>query len=112
MTDNNWGPEFNYELRRKPGHLPWNLSATPCAFGFRNIILTAFATMQQQIANYDFMHWLVQQAKETANMKPFYNIAEHIPETTSITNVDGPMDGCWHDSFYPAFWISAVIRLI
>jgi len=45
-------------------------------------------------------------------MKPFYNIAEHIPETTSITNVDGPMDGCWHDSFY-AFWnISAVIRLI
>jgi len=33
-------------------------------------------------------------------MKPFYNIAEHIPETTSITNVDGPMDGCWHDSFY------------
>jgi len=67
----------------------------------------------RQIANYDFMHWLVQQAKETANMKPFYNIAEHIPETTSITNVDGPMDGCWHDSFYHCIWnISAVIRLI
>jgi 1,4-alpha-glucan branching enzyme len=42
----------------------------------------------------------VQQAKETASMKPFYNIAEHIPETTEITGVDGPMDGCWHESFY------------
>ena len=50
--------------------------------------------------NYDFMHWIVQQTKEVASMKPFYNVAEHIPETPSITNVDGPMDGCWHDSFY------------
>ncbi len=46
------------------------------------------------------MHWVVQEAKKTAGSKPFYDIAEHIPETTSITNVDGPMDGCWHDSFY------------
>jgi 1,4-alpha-glucan branching enzyme len=45
------------------------------------------------------MHWIVQEAKNTAGPKPFYNIAEHIPETTSITNTDGPMDGCWHDSF-------------
>ncbi|HCF28959.1 MAG TPA: alpha-amylase, partial [Cyanobacteria bacterium UBA11049] len=54
----------------------------------------------RQIANYDFMHWIVEEAKKTASMKPFYTIAEHIPETTSITNADGPMDGCWHDSFY------------
>ncbi|GAB1537598.1 hypothetical protein NUACC21_02450 [Scytonema sp. NUACC21] len=53
----------------------------------------------RQIANYDFMHWIVQETKKTASMKPFYNIAEHIPETPTITNVDGPMDGCWHDSF-------------
>ncbi|NES94634.1 MAG: alpha-amylase, partial [Desertifilum sp. SIO1I2] len=54
----------------------------------------------RQIANYDFMHWIVEEAKKTAGSKPFYNVAEHIPETTSITNFDGPMDGCWHDSFY------------
>lgn len=45
------------------------------------------------------MQWIAQEAKTTAGAKPFYNIAEHIPETTSITNIDGPMDGCWHDSF-------------
>jgi len=39
------------------------------------------------------MHWQVQQAKETISI---YNI----PETTSITNVDGPMDGCWHDFYH------------
>ena len=54
----------------------------------------------RQIANYDFMHWIVAETKKAAGKKPFYNIAEHIPETTSITNIDGPMDGCWHDSFY------------
>jgi 1,4-alpha-glucan branching enzyme len=53
----------------------------------------------RQIANYDFMHWIVEEAKKTAGSKPFYNIAEHIPETTTITNLEGPMDGCWHDSF-------------
>jgi 1,4-alpha-glucan branching enzyme len=35
-----------------------------------------------------------------AGPKPFYTIAEYVPEDTSITNLDGPMDGCWHDSFY------------
>jgi len=43
---------------------------------------------------------VVAEAKTAAGTKPFYTVAEHIPETTSITNVDGPMDGCWHDSFY------------
>ncbi len=33
-------------------------------------------------------------------MKPFINIAEHIPEDPAITNLEGPMDGCWHYSFY------------
>ncbi len=33
-------------------------------------------------------------------MKPFVNIAENIPEDPSITNLEGPMDGCWHYSFY------------
>ncbi|MBW4505197.1 MAG: alpha amylase C-terminal domain-containing protein [Scytonematopsis contorta HA4267-MV1] len=101
--DNNWGPEFNYE------HYDENLDTYPARkfvgetvrywvkeFHIDGIRYDA----ARQIANYDFMHWIVQEAKQTAAAKPFYNIAEHIPETTSITNVDGPMDGCWHDSFY------------
>lgn len=101
--DNNWGPEFNYE------HYDEKLETYPAR---RFVGDTVRYWVQEyhldgirydaarQIANYDFMHWIVQQAKETAGAKPFYNIAEHIPETTSITNIDGPMDGCWHDSFY------------
>ncbi len=101
--DNNWGPEFNYEFydekletfpaRRFAGDTVRHWIQEYHIDGIRY-------DAARQIANYDFMHWIVQQTKETASMKPFYNVAEHIPETTSITNADGPMDGCWHDSFY------------
>jgi 1,4-alpha-glucan branching enzyme len=101
--DNNWGPEFNYE------HYDENLDTYPARRFAGDTVRFWVAEYHidgirydaaRQIANYDFMHWIVQEAKQTAGAKPFYNIAEHIPETTSITNVDGPMDGCWHDSFY------------
>ncbi|MBH8571873.1 alpha amylase C-terminal domain-containing protein [Nostocaceae cyanobacterium CENA369] len=101
--DNSWGPEFNYE------HYDENLDVFPARkfigdtirYWIENFHIDGIRyDAARQIANYDFMHWIVQEAKKTAGSKPFYNIAEHIPETTSITNVDGPMDGCWHDSFY------------
>jgi 1,4-alpha-glucan branching enzyme len=101
--DNNWGPEFNYE------HYDENLDTYPARRFIGDTVRYWIEEFHidgirydaaRQIANYDFMHWIVQEAKKTAGNKPFYNIAEHIPETPSITNVDGPMDGCWHDSFY------------
>jgi 1,4-alpha-glucan branching enzyme len=101
--DNNWGPEFNYE------HYDENLDTYPARrfigdtvrFWIQEYHIDGIRyDAARQIANYDFMHWIAQETKQTAGMKPFYNIAEHIPETTSITNADGPMDGCWHDSFY------------
>ncbi len=101
--DNNWGPEFNYELYDE------NLDTYPARRFIGDTVRFWIEEYHvdgirydaaRQIANYDFMHWIVQEAKRTAGTKPFYNIAEHIPETTSITNVDGPMDGCWHESFY------------
>ena len=101
--DNNWGPEFNYEhydenLDVKPA---WKFIGDSVRFWIEEYHIDGIRyDAARQIANYDFMHWIVQETKSTAGTKPFYNIAEHIPETTSITNVDGPMDGCWHDSFY------------
>lgn len=101
--DNNWGPEFNYE------HYDEALETYPARrfigevvrYWVREYNLDGIRyDAARQIQNYDFMHWIVQEAKATAGPKPFYNIAEHIPETPSITNIDGPMDGCWHDSFY------------
>ncbi|GBE95597.1 alpha-amylase family glycosyl hydrolase [Nostoc cycadae] len=100
--DNSWGPEFNYEFYDE------NLETYPARkfigdtvrFWVQEYHIDGIRyDAARQIANYDFMHWIVQEAKKTAGAKPFYNVAEHIPETTSITNIDGPMDGCWHDSF-------------
>ncbi|HEY9639748.1 MAG TPA: alpha-amylase family glycosyl hydrolase [Coleofasciculaceae cyanobacterium] len=100
--DNNWGPEFNYELYDE------NLETYPARqfvgdnvrFWINEYHIDGIRfDAARQIANYDLMHWLVQEAKKTAGVKPFYTVAEYIPETTSITNTDGPMDGCWHDSF-------------
>jgi 1,4-alpha-glucan branching enzyme len=101
--DNSWGPEFNYEhydknLDLKPA---WKFIGDTIIFWIQEYHLDGIRyDAARQIDNYDFMHWITQKAKEAAGPKPFYNIAEHIPETTSITNLDGPMDGCWHDSFY------------
>jgi 1,4-alpha-glucan branching enzyme len=101
--DNNWGPEFNYEfydekLDIKPA---WSFVGDTVRFWIQEYHIDGIRfDAARQIANYDFMHWIVQEAKRTASMKPFYTIAEHIPETPSITNADGPMDGCWHESFY------------
>ncbi|NJL83956.1 MAG: alpha-amylase [Chloroflexaceae bacterium] len=101
--DNSWGPEFNYELYDE------NLDTYPARRFIGDTVRFWVSEYHidgirydaaRQIANYDFMHWIAQEAKQTAGPKPFYNIAEHIPETTTITNADGPMDGCWHDSFY------------
>jgi len=101
--DNSWGPEFNYE------HYDENLDTYPArrfigdtvCFWIQEYHIDGIRyDAARQIANYDFMRWLVERTKECAGEKPFINIAEHIPDTPTITNVDGPMDSCWHDSFY------------
>lgn len=101
--DNSWGPEFNYEFYDE------NLETYPARRFIGDTVRYWIEEFHidgirydaaRQMANYDFMHWIVSETKRIASMKPFYNIAEFIPENPSITNVDGPMDGCWHDSFY------------
>lgn len=102
-TECNWGPEFNYEFYDE------NLDTYPARkfigdtvrFWVREYHLDGIRyDAAKQIGNYDFMSWVVQEAKQEAGVKPFYNVAEYVPENPSITNADGPMDGCWHDSFY------------
>ncbi len=100
--DNSWGPEFNYEFydEKLETYPARKFTGDTIRFWIQEYHIDGIRyDAARQIANYDFMHWIVQEAKKTAGAKPFYNIAEHIPETTSITNLDGPMDGCWHDSF-------------
>ncbi|MEG4987200.1 alpha-amylase family glycosyl hydrolase [Microcoleus sp. BR0-C5] len=101
--DNNWGPEFNYEFYDENlGTFPARqFAGDTVRFWIQEYHLDGIRfDAARQIANYDFMHWVVQEAKNAAGPKPFYTVAEYIPDDPSITNLDGPMDGCWHDSFY------------
>jgi 1,4-alpha-glucan branching enzyme len=101
-ADNNWGPEFNYE------HYDENLETFPARrfvgdsirywvaeYHFDGIRFDA----AKQLDNYDMMRWVVEMSKEVASPKPFYTVAEHIPEDPAMVG-DGPMDGTWHESFY------------
>jgi len=101
--DQNWGPEFNYE------HYDEAYKIFPARQFMRDVICHWIQEYQidglrfdatKQIGNYDFMHWVVNEAKQAAGKKPFYNIAERIPDSPTITNLDGPMDGCWQETFY------------
>lgn len=102
-VENNWGPEFNYEhydenLGVKPA---WQFVGETVRFWIQEYHIDGIRyDSARQIGNFDFMRWIVEEAKKTAGVKPFYNIAEYIPDTPAITNFDGPMDGCWHDSFW------------
>jgi len=101
--DNNWGPEFNYE------HYDDNLDTFPARrfvgdnvqFWISEYHIDGIRyDAARQIDNYDFMHWIVGETKQVAGSKPFCNIAEHIPETPDLVGLEGPMDACWHESFY------------
>ncbi|MGB7892212.1 MAG: alpha-amylase family glycosyl hydrolase [Microcoleus sp.] len=100
---NHWGPEFNYE------HYDSNLDIRPAWHFIGDVVRFWIQEYHidgirydalHQLANDDFMHWITQQSKQAAGVKPFYDIGERIPETPSITGPTGPMDGCWHDSFH------------
>lgn len=103
--DNAWGPEFNYEhhdaaLDVRPA---WKFIGDAVKFWIEEYHIDGIRfDAARQIANYDFMRWIVQRSKEWAGQKPFYNVAEHIPEEPAITGPEGPMDGAWHENFYNA----------
>lgn len=98
-----WGPEFNYE------HYDENLETFPARkfigdharFWIEEYHIDGIRyDAARQIDNYDFFHWIVPETKKTAGVKPFFNVAEHVPETTDMVGQEGPMDSCWHYSFY------------
>jgi len=101
--ENNWGPEFNYELydEKLETYPARRFVGDTVRFWVQEYHIDGIRfDAARQIANYDFMHWIAQEARHTAGPKPFYNIAEHIPETADLVGPEGPMDGCWHESFY------------
>ncbi len=99
---NFWGPEFNYDhydemLDVKPA---WKFIGDVVRYWVQEYHIDGIRyDAIRQLGNYDFLFWLTQEATKAAGNKPFYNIAEHIPEAICITQPDGPFEGCWHESF-------------
>jgi 1,4-alpha-glucan branching enzyme len=49
--------------------------------------------------NFDFVRLVRQECKGAADGKPFYIVAEQIPEDPTIAGPDAPADGAWHQRF-------------
>ncbi|WGV24968.1 alpha-amylase family glycosyl hydrolase [Halotia branconii] len=101
--DNYWGPEFNYnhydeKLDIKPA---WKYIGDVVRFWIEEYHIDGIRfDAVRQLANFEFLDWLAKQAKNSAEPKQFYNIAEHIPDTNTVVKPDGPLDACWHESFH------------
>ncbi len=99
---NYWGPEFNYEvydekLDIKPA---WKFFGDVVRYWIEEYHIDGIRyDAVRQLCNYDFFRWLIQEAEQAAGAKPFYHIAEHIPDTSDIVQPNGPFEGCWHESF-------------
>ncbi len=99
---NYWGPEFNYDnydekLDVKPA---WKYVGDVVKYWVEEYHIDGIRfDAVRQLANVEFLDWLAKQSKKNTINKPFYNIAEYIPDTKEITSPDGPLDACWHESF-------------
>ncbi len=81
--DNNWGPEFNYEFydEKLETYPARKFIGDTVRFWVKEYHLDGIRfDAARQIGNYDFMHWIVQEAKNVAGPKPFYTVAEYVPE--------------------------------
>jgi 1,4-alpha-glucan branching enzyme len=99
---NYWGPEFNYDnydekLDVKPA---WKYVGDVVKYWVEEYHIDGIRfDAVRQLANVEFLDWLAKQSKNNTANKPFYNIAEYIPDTNEITSPEGPLDACWHESF-------------
>ena len=100
--EQNWGPEFNYEL------VDDRFDICPA----REFILDSIRfwiyeyridgirfDAAKQINNFDALREFVSQGRKMAEMKPFFTVAEYIPPSPEVTEPDGPVESCWNDSF-------------
>ena len=98
-----FGPKFNYE------HYDDNLGTFPA----RDHVISAMRSWisifhmdgirfdcTRALKYYDLLSWFRAEAHKIEGFKPFYTIAEHIPQDGTIAGPDGPMDAAWHDNFY------------
>jgi 1,4-alpha-glucan branching enzyme len=99
---NYWGPEFNYKIYDEQRDLrpAWSFVGDVVRYWITEYHIDGIRyDAVRQLADYEFCGWLIEQANAAAGEKPFYHIAEHIPDSPDITKPKGVFDACWHESF-------------
>jgi 1,4-alpha-glucan branching enzyme len=97
-----FGPKFDYQ------HFDTNYQTFPAREHVMSAILfwaTEFHIdgirfdATRAIKHYDLLDWMHDKVHEYINFKPFYTIAEHVPQDPTIAGPNGPMDAAWHENF-------------
>lgn len=97
-----FGPKFNYEFWDDTRKI---FPAREHALGSINRWVSTLHgdgirfDATRAIKFFDLMDWFSDQAKSRVGFKPFFTIAEHMPEDPAIAGPNGPVDCAWHDSF-------------
>jgi 1,4-alpha-glucan branching enzyme len=96
-----FGPKYDY------GHRDDNLGIFPAREYVRDAVLTWIDLFHLDgirfdatavLGSYEFLSWLHAEIYAHAPGKPFYTIAEHVPQDPSVAGPDGPLDAAWHES--------------
>jgi 1,4-alpha-glucan branching enzyme len=97
-----FGPKFNYE------HCDDNLGVWPARQHVRDAILFWIDNFHIDgvrfdatylIRHFDFLGWLHDEIFQHIKNKPFYTIAENIPQDPAIAGPGGPLDAAWHENW-------------
>ncbi len=98
---NRFGPKFDYE------HYDENLSVWPARQHVRDAILFWIDQFHIDgvrfdatylIKHFDFLSWLHLEIFQHIKQKPFYTIAENIPQDPTVAGPNGPLDAAWHEN--------------
>jgi 1,4-alpha-glucan branching enzyme len=98
-----FGPKFNFEYQDKTlevyparEHILGAMHRWIGSFRMDGIRFDSTRALK----HFDVLSWLNEESHSRAGFKPFFTIAEHLPQDPSITGTDGPIDAAWHDNFY------------
>lgn len=100
--DFNWGPEYNYDkydenYERWPA---WEFAGQVVDFWLREYHLDGIRyDAVKQLNHPQFLKWISERAQYVSGAKPFFNIAEQIPDDPSLLQANHNLSSCWHDTF-------------
>ncbi|CAF0730720.1 unnamed protein product [Adineta steineri] len=98
-----WGPEWNYDLYDEKFNV-WparKFVSEAIRYNTKEFHIDGLRfDSARQIRHFEFLKHVVKESEEIC-LRPFYSMAEYLPDNPDITiEQGGPCDAVWHDSFY------------